>query len=96
MAGEYYFFSRKLKEIAHLNAEGADIVSLGIGGTDLPPPPAAVDAAVDCLRQPHTHGYQMTVGRSRTPPSLRRLMVRAHLRRRWTSTRHPHPSLIGS
>lgn len=36
--GEYYF-SRKLKEIAHLNAEGADIVSLGIGGPDLPPPP---------------------------------------------------------
>lgn len=61
--GEYYF-SRKLKEIAHLNAEGADIVSLGIGGPDLPPPPAAVDAAVDCLRQPHTHGYQMTVGRA--------------------------------
>lgn len=65
--GEYYF-SRKLKEIARLNAEGADIVSLGIGGPDLPPPAAAVDAAVDCLRQPHTHGYQMTVG----PAHLRR------------------------
>lgn len=61
--GEYYF-SRKLKEIARLNAEGADIVSLGIGGPDLPPPPAAVDAAVACLRRPDTHGYQMTVGRA--------------------------------
>lgn len=28
-----YWFSRKLKEIARLNAEGRDIVSLGIGGT---------------------------------------------------------------
>lgn len=61
--GEYYF-SRKLKEIARLNAEGADIVSLGIGGPDLPPPPEAVDAAVACLRRPDTHGYQMTVGRA--------------------------------
>lgn len=61
--GEYYF-SRKLKEIARLNAEGADIVSLGIGGPDLPPPAAAVDAAVACLRRPDTHGYQMTVGRA--------------------------------
>lgn len=61
--GEYYF-SRKLKEIARLNAEGADIVSLGIGGPDLPPPSAAVDAAVACLRRPDSHGYQMTVGRA--------------------------------
>ena len=26
-----YYFSRKLKELARLNAEGADIISLGIG-----------------------------------------------------------------
>ncbi len=59
--GEYYF-SRKLKEIARLNASGADIVSLGIGGPDLPPPPEAVKAAVVTLENPHSHGYQMTVG----------------------------------
>lgn len=61
MISEYYF-SRKLKEIARLNAAGADIISLGIGGPDLPPPVSAVDAAVECLRRPDTHGYQMTVG----------------------------------
>lgn len=57
-----YYFSRKLKEIARLRASGVDIISLGIGGPDLPPPPAAVDAAVACLQRPDTHGYQMTVG----------------------------------
>lgn len=57
-----YWFSRKLKEIAALNAAGCDIVSLGIGGPDLPPPARAIDAAVDCLRRPDSHSYQMTVG----------------------------------
>ena len=32
-----YYFSKKLREIAQLNAQGADIISLGIGGPDLPP-----------------------------------------------------------
>ena len=32
-----YYFSRKLKEIAALNARGLDIISLGIGGPDRPP-----------------------------------------------------------
>ncbi|MBD5175122.1 MAG: aminotransferase class I/II-fold pyridoxal phosphate-dependent enzyme [Bacteroidales bacterium] len=63
-----YYFSRKLKEIARLNAAGADIISLGIGGPDLPPPPAAVQAAVETLENPTTHSYQMTVGL----PELRR------------------------
>lgn len=63
-----YYFSRKLKEIARLNAEGADIVSLGIGGPDLPPPADAVEAAVKCLERPDTHSYQMTIGL----PELRR------------------------
>ena len=63
-----YYFSRKLKQIAALNASGADIVSLGIGGPDMPPPQAAIDAAVACLKRRDTHSYQMTVGR----PELRR------------------------
>lgn len=63
-----YYFSRKLKEIARLNAEGADIISLGIGGPDLPPPHEAIRAAVNTLEDPSSHGYQMTVGL----PALRR------------------------
>lgn len=63
-----YYFSRKLKEISKLNATGADIISLGIGGPDLPPPRPAVDAAVDTLHRSDSHSYQMTVG----TPALRK------------------------
>lgn len=71
-----YYFSRKLKQIAALNAAGADIVSLGIGGPDMPPPQAAIDAAVACLERSDTHSYQMTVGR----PELRRAFAQWYSR----------------
>ena len=32
-----YYFSRKLKEIAHMNAEGKNVISLGVGSPDMPP-----------------------------------------------------------
>ncbi|MCH5217907.1 MAG: aminotransferase class I/II-fold pyridoxal phosphate-dependent enzyme [Muribaculaceae bacterium] len=57
-----YYFASKLKEIARLNAEGADIISLGMGGPDLPPPEAAVSAAVETLERPDTHSYQPAMG----------------------------------
>lgn len=71
-----YYFSRKLKEIAALNAAGADIISLGIGGPDTPPPAPAIERAVECLERTDTHGYQMTVGL----PELRRAYVRWYAR----------------
>lgn len=67
-----YWFSRKLKEIARLNAEGKNIISLGIGGPDMPPPASAIRAAVNCLQQTNSHGYQMTVGL----PTLRNAMAK--------------------
>ncbi|MDE6135565.1 MAG: aminotransferase class I/II-fold pyridoxal phosphate-dependent enzyme, partial [Muribaculaceae bacterium] len=67
-----YYFSRKLKEIAALNAAGAEIISLGIGGPDLPPPAEAIEAAVAILEDPGSHSYQMTVGL----PELRRAYAR--------------------
>lgn len=38
-----YYFSKKLKEVAKLNAEGMDIISLAIGSPDLPPSKQTVD-----------------------------------------------------
>ena len=32
-----YYFSKKLKEVAQMNAEGKDVISLGIGSPDMPP-----------------------------------------------------------
>lgn len=90
-----YYFSRKLKEIARLRAEGVDIISLGIGGPDLPPPPQAVEAAVECLRRTDTHGYQMTVGL----PELRRAFAAWYERRYGVAGIDPDRSvlpLIGS
>lgn len=39
-----YYFSKKLKEIAKLNAEGKNIISLGIGSPDMPPSEQTIEA----------------------------------------------------
>ncbi len=57
-----YYFSVKLKEIAALNADGKDIINLGIGSPDLPPSSAAVEALCDCAHRKDSHGYQPYVG----------------------------------
>lgn len=57
-----YYFASKLKEIAALNAQGHDIISLGMGGPDLPPPEEAITAAVETLRRDDTHSYQPAMG----------------------------------
>lgn len=65
-----YYFSRKLKEIAQLNAEGKDIISLAIGSPDMPPSPQTIATLCDVAAQPHAHGYQPTMG----TPELRQAM----------------------
>lgn len=57
-----YYFSRKLKEIAELNAKGADIISLGIGGPDRPPHIDVISTLCNEAVKPDTHGYQSYVG----------------------------------
>ena len=57
-----YYFSKKLREIAQLNAQGADIISLGIGGPDLPPSQAVIDTLCEQARLDNTHGYQPYIG----------------------------------
>lgn len=57
-----YYFSRKLKEIAALNAQGADIISLGVGGPDCPPHADVVETLRSEALKPGAHGYQPYVG----------------------------------
>lgn len=52
-----YYFSKKLKEVAQLNAKGMDIISLGIGGPDRPPHQSVIDTLCDVARRHDTHGY---------------------------------------
>ena len=72
-----YYFSRKLKEVAKLNAEGKDIISLAIGSPDMPPSAATVEQLCRTAYNPDAHGYQPTVG----TPELRKAM--AGFYKRW-------------
>ena len=72
-----YYFSRKLKEVARLNAEGKDIISLAIGSPDMPPSKATIDKLCEVARQDNAHGYQPTMG----TPELRQAM--ADFYKRW-------------
>ena len=81
-AVQEYYFSRKLKEIAQMNAERASrgeelIINLGIGSPDGMPPMSAVDALCDSARQAGSHAYQSYVGL----PELRQAF--ADWYRRW-------------
>lgn len=55
--GEYYF-SQKLREIANMNAEGRDIINLGIGSPDMPPHPSVISAMQKEVAVSAAHGYQ--------------------------------------
>lgn len=57
-----YYFSVKLKEIAQMNAQGADVINLGIGSPDLPPSKDVTDTLAEAAADPKGHGYQPYVG----------------------------------
>lgn len=57
-----YYFSRRLREVAQLNAKGEDIVSLGIGGPDRPPHHDVIETLCTQAQRPDTHSYQMSTG----------------------------------
>lgn len=59
--GEYYF-SRKLREIDQLRAEGRRIISLGIGSPDMPPHPSVTERLATESAKVTTHGYQSYKG----------------------------------
>ena len=62
-----YYFSRKLKEIAAMNAERSArgeelVINLGIGSPDGMPPMEAIEALCESAREPGNHAYQSYVG----------------------------------
>ena len=62
-----YYFSRKLKEIAQINAAkkaaGEELViNLGIGSPDGMPPVPAIEALCKSAQEPGNHAYQSYVG----------------------------------
>ncbi len=67
--GEYYF-SKKLREVAQLKADGLDVINLGIGSPDLAAPQVAVRQLNEAANQPGAHQYQSYRGL----PELREAM----------------------
>lgn len=72
-----YYFSKKLREVARLNAEGRDIISLGIGGPDRMPADEVIDTLCKEARKEGNHSYQSYTGL----PALRQAY--ADFYRRW-------------
>ena len=71
-----YYFSRKLKEVAQMNAQGMDVISLGIGSPDMPPSEQTIRTLCEAAQNPDGHGYMPYVG----IPELRRAFAEWYLR----------------
>ena len=56
-----YYFSRKGKEVARLNAEGKDIISLAIGSPDMPPSTETIETLCREAQKPTAHGCPQRV-----------------------------------
>jgi len=65
-----YYFSKKLKQIAQMKAQGIDVISLGIGSPDMPPSAKTIHTLCEQAQRVDAHGYQPTVG----IPELRNAM----------------------
>ncbi len=57
-----YYFSRKLKEVAKMNEEGLNVISLAIGSPDMPPSQQTIDTLCRIAHEDNAHGYQPTCG----------------------------------
>ena len=68
---EEYYFSKKLREVNLLKAQGKPIINLGIGSPDLAPPARVVEAMTESLKDAVAHKYQSYQGL----PELREAMA---------------------
>src|SRR5574344_542053 len=57
-----YYFSRKLKAVAAMNAQGLDVISLGIGSPDMPPSKETIETLCREAQNPNGHGYMPYIG----------------------------------
>ena len=53
-----YYFSVKLAEVAQMNAEGKNIISLGVGAPDRMPSQETIETLCDTAHRPDVHAYQ--------------------------------------
>lgn len=72
-----YLFAELDKKIAAKRAEGADVISLGVGDPDLPTPRHIVEALQEAVEDPSTHQYPSYYG----SPALRKAIADWYLTR---------------
>ena len=72
-----YLFAELSRKIAAKEAEGVDVISLGIGDPDTPTPPLAAEALAAAAADPGTHQYPSNRGR----PELRDALASFYDRR---------------
>ena len=70
-AVEEYYFSKKLKEVRQLIADGKPIINMGIGSPDLPPDKTVIEAIQKAMFDDKAHEYQSYQGL----PELRKGMA---------------------
>jgi len=59
---EEYYFSKKLREVRGMAAEGKPIINIGIGSPDLPPSEAVIASFQESIRHAGAHQYQSYQG----------------------------------
>jgi aspartate/methionine/tyrosine aminotransferase len=57
-----YYFSVKLAEVARMNAEGKNVISLAVGAPDRMPSRATIDTLCETARRSDVHAYQPYTG----------------------------------
>ena len=71
-----YWFAGKMLEVARMNAEGLDVVSLGVGGPDRMPAEEVIETLCTSAQKEGNHTYQIAAG----IPELRQAMSRWYAR----------------
>ena len=74
---------------AAARAEGRDIIDLGMGNPDLPPPQHVIDKLCEVARDPDAHGYSQSKG----IPGLRRAQAN-YYQRRWSVDVDPETEVV--
>lgn len=72
-----YLFVEISKRVAAKRAQGADVISFGVGDPDMPTPPHILEALLEAARDPANHRYPETEGL----PELRKSMADWYERR---------------
>src|SRR6186997_1214855 len=57
-----YLFAELDRRVAAKRAEGADVISLGVGDPDLPTPPHVIEAMEKAAENPENHRYPSYYG----------------------------------